>query len=573
MSDTDEPQQKTVIGIAFGNSNSSIAFTGPDGKAEVIANEEGDRQIPSVLSYVGDEEYHGAQAKSHLVRNPKNTIAYFRDYLGKSFAEIDPTNSHSSAHPIQHDTGVAFSVQEKTEGEPSTLTVSEVTTRHIKRLRDSAADFLGKDIDGCVITVPTDFSESQRKLLSEASKGCGLEVLQIINEPVAALLAYAAREEASHPADKTILIVDVGGTRTDAAVIASRGGMYTLLATQHDYELGGRQFDEVLIDHFSKEFIKKHKSDPRTNERSLAKLRLESENTKKTLSLSNSAQISIDSLADGFDFHSTVNRLRYDLLSKKLVDQVVGLAETVAKKANVELADINEVILAGGTSHTPKLATRIQSLFPATTSVLSPATSTTALNPSELSARGAAIQASLIAEFEAEDIEQSTHPAVTVSPHLIKPLGVVIAAPEGDAGRAEDKVYIFLDSETAVPARRTATLIGTKTGGDVLIRIVEAKKDTVDITPPKEEKKPNGVDGEEDEEDDEDDDEDEEDEKVFKRITEVEKVIAEALLKDVKKGEKVEVMLNVSGDLTLTVTARVVGKPGGVRGTVTGLSS
>ncbi|KAK6353455.1 Hsp70 protein that interacts with Zuo1p [Orbilia brochopaga] len=572
MSDSDEPQQKTVIGIAFGNSNSSIAFTGPDGKAEVIANEEGDRQIPSVLSYVGDEEYHGAQAKSHLVRNPRNTIAFFRDYLGKSFAAVDPTNAHSSAHPIQHDTGVAFSVQEKTDEDPATLTVSEVTTRHIKRLSDSAADFLGKPIDGCVITVPTDFSESQRKLLSEASKGCGLTVLQIIHEPVAALLAYAAREETSHPGDKTVLVVDVGGTRTDAAVIAARGGMYTLLATQHDYELGGRQFDEVLVDHFSKEFMKKHKTDPRENERSLAKLRLECENTKKTLSLSTSSQISIESLADGFDFHSSVNRLRYELLSKKLVDQVVGLVESVVKKADMDLMDINEVILAGGTSHTPKVATRIQQLFPSTTVVQSPATSTTAINPAELCARGAAIQASLIAEFEAEDIEQSTHPAVTVTPHLTKSLGVVIASPTGTNDKAEDKVYVFLESETAVPARRTATFIGTREGGDVLIRIVEVRKESVDVTPTKEEKaKINGV-NEDDEDDDEDFDEDDEDEKVFKRVTEVERVIAEAELKDVKKGAKVEVMLNVAGDLTLTVTARVVGGQGGVRGTVPGLT-
>ncbi|KAF3907860.1 hypothetical protein ABW20_dc0105706 [Dactylellina cionopaga] len=570
MSDPEEPQQKTVIGIAFGNSNSSIAFTGIDGKAEVIANEEGDRQIPSALSYIGDEEYHGTQAKSHLIRNPRNTIAYFRDYLGKSFADIDPTNAHASAHPIQHETGVAFSVEEKSGSEPSTLTVTEITTRHIRRLRESAVDFLGKPVDGCVITVPTDFSESQRKLLSEASKACGLEVLQIIQEPVAALLSYAAREDASHPADKTILVLDVGGTRTDAAVIASRGGMFTLLATQHDYELGGRHFDDVLVDHFSKEFIKKHKTDPRTNERSLAKLRLEAENTKKTLSLSTSSTISIESLADGFDFHSLVNRIRYDLLAKKLIDQVVGVVETVVKKAQMDLTDINEVILAGGTSHTPKLAARIQQLFPPTTIVQSPATNATALNPSELCARGAAIQASLIAEFEAEDIEQSTHPAVTVTPHLTKPLGVVVTSPAGDAGKAQDKVYVFLEAETAVPARRTATFVGTKTGGDVVIRVVEVKKENVDVTPPKVVKeKVNGT-GDDDDEDDDDDDDDEEEEKVIKRVTDVERVVAEALLKDVKKGQKVEVMLNVAGDLTLTVTARVVGGKGGVRGTVPG---
>ena len=177
----------------------------------------------------------------------------------------------------------------------------------------------------------------------------------------------------------------------------------------------------------------------------------------------------------------------------------------------------------------------------------------------------------MIAEFEAEDIEQSTHPAVTVTPHLAKPIGVVIHSPEGDEGKAEDKVYVFLDAETAVPARRTATFVGTQVGGDVLIRIVEAKKESVDVTPPKEVKeKANATDEDGEDDDDDDDDEEEEEEKVIKRVTEVEKVIAEALLKDVKKGQKVEVMLNVAGDLTLTITARVVGGKGGIRGTVPG---
>ncbi|RPB01430.1 actin-like ATPase domain-containing protein [Choiromyces venosus 120613-1] len=516
---------KTVIGIAFGNTTSSIAYTTPDGKAEVIANEEGDRQIPSVLSWVGSEEYHGTQAKSHLVRNAKNTVAYFRDFLGKHYSEIDPTNSHNSAHPVDVDDVPSFNLQQADNETISTVSINEITTRHLIRLKESASDFLGHKVTGAVITVPTDFSDAQKKALVTAAKAAELEVLQIIHEPVAAVLAYAARQTPEEQSiDKNILVADLGGTRCDAAVVASRGGMYTILATAHDYELGGLKLDEVLVDHFSKEFIKKHKADPRENERSLAKLKLETEGTKRTLSLGTSATISIESLADGYDFHSTVNRLRYELSAKKVFDQIVSLAENVVKKAELDLLDIGEVILSGGTSHTPKIASRIAALFPESVPVNAPATLATALNPSELSARGAAIQASLIAEFDKEDIEQSTHPAVTVAPHLSYPIGVVIGE--------DNSFQTILEAQTAVPARRIAQF-DVKADGDVIVRICEGIREIVV-------------------------------EKVERQVN----VIAEAAIKGAKKGGKVEVTINVGSDLGLNIAARVVGTQIGARGEV-----
>ncbi|KMU90270.1 heat shock 70 kDa protein cognate 2 [Coccidioides immitis H538.4] len=350
-----ETTERYAIGISFGNSNSSIAHISPEGKPQVIANEEGDRHIPSVLSYVEGEEYHGAQAKAQLVRNPKNTIAYFRDYLGKDFKSIDPTPAHASAHPQLHDSSVAFTVRDTAAEEPNTITVSEITTRHLRRLKQSASDFLGKDVNAAVVTVPTDFSEAQRTALKVAAKEAGVDVIQFVHEPVAALLAYDAIPEAQVK-DKLVVVADFGGTRSDIAIIASRGGMYTVLATVHDPELGGAQLDQILIDHFAKEFIKKHKTDPRENERSLAKMKLEAEVTKKALSLGTTAALSIESLASGIDFSSTVNRTRFELLSGKVFSSFTQLIEQAIKKAELDVLDIDEVILCGGTSHIPKIA-------------------------------------------------------------------------------------------------------------------------------------------------------------------------------------------------------------------------
>ncbi|PGH05036.1 hypothetical protein GX51_03133 [Blastomyces parvus] len=558
---TPETTERCAIGLSFGNTNSSIAYTSPEGKAEVIANEDGDRHIPSIISYVDGEEYDGNQAKSQLVRNASNTVAYFRDFLGKDFKSIDPTPCHASAHPQLHDSTVAFKIRDTTNEEPSTLTVSEIATRHLRCLRRSASEFLGKDVNAAVFTVPTNFSDAQRTALSAAAKDAGIEVLQFIPDPVASLLAYDARPEAVVK-DKLVVVADLGGTRSDVAVIASRGGMYTILATAHDYELGGAQLDQILIDHFAKEFIKKHKIDPREDARSLAKLKLEAELTKKALSLGTNATLSIESLSNGIDFSSTVNRTRYELLSGKIFASFAKLIEESVKKADLDILDIDEVILSGGTSHTPKIARLVQSIFPATTTVLAPSTSPIALNPSDLPARGAAIQASLIEEFEKDDIEQSTHPMVTVAPHLQKAIGIQLISATDDAHAIFKPL---LSAETALPARRIAQYAVPKAGGDILVRVCEGIRE-IKVTKPEPKPKQPAEDGGDDDSDFDSDDDDEEE--VREVEWKVSKPIAEFAIKGVKANGKVEVMVAVSEQLAVQITAREVGGKGGVRGMV-----
>ncbi|KAK0110994.1 Hsp70 protein that interacts with Zuo1p [Cadophora gregata] len=552
------PSERHAIGISFGNSNSSIAFTTSEDKAEVIANEDGDRQIPSILSYVDGEEYNGQQAKAQLIRNGKNTVAYFRDYLGQDFKSIDPTHSHASAHPIAHEDTIAFKIHDKETDEESTVTISEIATRHFRRLAQSASDYTGKTVNSAVITIPTNFSEKQKAALTKAATDAGLEVLQLIHEPVAALLAYDARPE-SKVVDKIVVVADLGGTRSDVAVIASRGGMYTILATAHDYDTAGVHLDTVLQDHFSKEFIKWNTTDPRENARSLAKLKQESEATKRALSIGTNANFSVESLAEGIDFASTINRLRYETIARKVFEGFNRLIEGVVKKAGLDVLDIDEVILSGGTSHTPKIASNMANIFPSTTTILAPSTTPTAINPAELQARGAALQASLIQEFDKEDIEQSTHPAVTTVKHLSHAIGVL--AITGDESKGVFQPII--SAETAMPARRTIHINAPKEGGDVLIKIVEGGS-SIKVSKAEPKAKINGE--KNDSDDSDSDDSDEEPEDVREKVWKVGNVLAEAAIKGVKKGGKVEVMINVAGDAAVTVTCREVGGKGGVRG-------
>ncbi|KAK7972847.1 hypothetical protein PG996_007069 [Apiospora saccharicola] len=551
------PDQRCAIGLTFGNSYSSIACT-IDDSAVVIANEDGDRQIPSILSYVDGEEYTGVQAKAFLVRNAENTVVSFRDFLGQDFKSIDPTHCHAAAHPQDASGSVAFSIKDKAEGDANTVSVSEVATRYIRRLVQSASDYLGKKVTSAVLTIPTNFTDKQCEALIQAANNADLEVLQLIKEPVADVLAYDARPEAIVE-DKNIVVADLGGSRSDVAVIASRGGMYTILATAHDYEFAGVHLDKVLMDHFAKEFMKKNKDvDPRENARSLAKLKAESEAAKKALSIGTNASFSVESLAEGIDFQSTINRLRYETVARNVLGGINRLVEGVVKSAGLDVLDIDEVILSGGTSHTPKIAANMRNIFPESTQIQAPSTNPSAINPSELQARGAALQASLIQEYDTEDVEQSTHPAVTTVAHVTNAIGVVSVGHDG-----AETFSPIIAPETAVPARRTIHINAPKEGGDVLIKVIEGNTHIKVTKPePKAEKK-----GEKDEDDSDFSDEEEEEDKREK-VWKSGETLAEAAVRDIKKGSKVEVTVNVAADLGVTITAREVGGKGGVRGNI-----
>lgn len=470
-----------------------------------------------------------------------------------SFKSIDVTNCHASAHPVEADNSIAFQIKDTEADEQNTRSISEITTRHLRRLAQSASDYLGKQVNAAIITVPSNFTDAQKDALNKAATDAGLEVLQFISEPVAALLAHDAKNTDESTKDKNVVVADIGGTRTDVAIVASRGGMYTVLATAHDYELGGAQLDQTLIDYAAKEFQKKNKTDPKANDRSLAKLKLEAEAVKKSLSLGASAAFSIESLADGIDFSLTVNRTRYELLASKVFNSFTRVIESAVEKAGLDNLDIDEVLLSGGSSHTPKIARNLEAHFPESTTITAPATSPSAINPSELAVRGAAIQASLISEFEKEDIEQSTHPAVTVAPHLAKAIGVVVA---------NDEFVPLIDANTAVPVRRTAQISAAE--GDVLVKLCEGVSEIKVTKPePKPKAETNG-----DDEDSDMDDSDDEPEDIREKVWKAGEVLAEAAVKDVKKGGKVEVQINVGADLAVQVIVREVGSKTGVRGAI-----
>lgn len=526
----------TVIGIAFGNTNSSIAYE-KDGKVEVIANPDGDRFIPSTISYVGSDEYAGLEAKAQLVRNPQNTVTNFRDFLGKSFADIDASSAKASAKPVDGPNGVSFKL-DRGNGE-ETVSVSDIAVRHLVKLQEAASDYIGKPIDGIVVATPTDFDEATTKALVAACEAANLKVMQVISEPTAALLASAAGNAEISSGDKISLVLDLGGIRSDAAVVASRGGVYTTLATHHAFGLGGNKLDDTLVHYFAKEFEKKHKIDPLADKRGVAKLVYESEAVKKTLSNTSSATFAIESVAGGFDYHGTVNRLRFELVAKSIFQEFNTFAHEAVKKAGIDPLDIDEVLLVGGTANVPKIAKLLMSSFENAV-VVAPAIDSKAVEPAELVARGAAIQAALVAEFDASEIAESTQAVVTVAPHTVAPIGVKLA---------DGSLQVIIPQDTPLPVKKSVVLAAK---GSFHAQIYEGKH-TIDeqtITPTND-----------------DDDSDFDDEPYTERSKKVESshLLGELGLEGLT-GDKVEVIVNITRELKLELAAREIGGAGVVRG-------
>lgn len=531
----------SVIGITFGNTSSSIAVATQDGKVDVIANPDGDRSIPSVLSYIGVDEYHGAQARAQLVRNPKNTIINFRDYLGKKYDDVDLSVSATGATPVKtEDGGIGYKILRE-EDKEELVTVEVACTRHFQQLKLAAEDYLGQLVESAVLAVPTDFNDHQKALLTHVAADAGLKVLQTINEPSAALLAHLtassiASGEETMLQDKIYMVADFGGIRLDAAVIAVRGGIMTILATAHQHNLGGDDLDDSISEYFSKEFEKKNKVDPRKTARALSKLKAESIVAKKTLSNVTTSSFSIESLAEGIDFLSNINRLRFELSARKPLSDMTAFVESVLTKAGLTALDIDEVLLAGGCANVVKLASNVQFIFPEST-VIAPSLDTKATNPEELSTKGAALQAALVEGFDDQEIAESLQPVVVNTQHLSAPIGIK---------DAEGNFHSILVRETAYPIKKSLEVTNGE-ATDVVVELYEGKRTIKETII-----EPTPVSDDEDSEDDSD-----EEPEVKKEIVYVAgELLAKLSLTDLKPNSKLEVIINIVQNGTLHLTGR-----------------
>lgn len=350
-----------IIGIDLGTTNSVVAVL-EGGEAKIIANPEGNRTTPSVVSFKNGEIQVGEVAKRQAVTNP-NTISSIKRHMGEAGYKVDV--------------------------EGKSYTPQEVSAMILQYLKGFAEDYLGEKVEKAVITVPAYFNDAQRQATKDAGKIAGLEVERIVNEPTAAALAYGLDKTDK---DEKILVFDLGGGTFDVSILELGDGVFDVLSTAGDNNLGGDDFDNKIIDYMVAEFKKENGIDLANDKMALQRLKDAAEKAKKDLSGVTSTQISLPFITAGeagpLHLEMNLTRAKFDELTSDLVERTKVPVRQALKDAGLNPSEIDEVILVGGSTRIPAVveAVRKETNKEPNKSV----------NPDEVVAMGAAIQGGVI---------------------------------------------------------------------------------------------------------------------------------------------------------------------------------
>lgn len=378
-----------AVGIDLGTTYSCVGVM-RHGKVEIIANDQGNRTLPSYVAFTDTERLVGESAKNQAAMNPRNTVFDAKRLIGRLYS--DPTvQSDMKLWPfkvINQNTRPAVEVEY--QGQKRSFKPEEISAMVLGKMRSVAEDYLGEKISNAVVTVPAYFNDSQRQSTKDAGTISGLNVLRIINEPTAAAIAYGLdnASKSKHKA-QNVLIFDLGGGTFDVSLLTIEEGVFEVKATAGDTHLGGEDFDNRLVEHFKDEFKRKYKKDLTGNDRALRRLRTACERAKRTLSAATTATVEIDSLAEGVDFNSSITRARFEDLCGDYFRNTLQPVEKVLRDAKMGKGDIDEVVLVGGSTRIPKVQQLIQQFFNGKEPCKS-------INPDEAVAYGAAVQAAIL---------------------------------------------------------------------------------------------------------------------------------------------------------------------------------
>merc|ERR1711959_82818 len=268
----------------------------------------------------------------------------------------------------------------------------EVSSMVLTKMKETAENYLGKEVKHAVITVPAYFNDAQRQATKDAGTIAGMEVLRIINEPTAAAIAYGLDKKT----EKNILVYDLGGGTFDVSLLTIDNGVFEVVATNGDTHLGGEDFDQRVMQHFMKIFQKKHSKDMSKDKRSIQKLRREVERAKRALSSTSSARVEIESLFDGVDFSETLTRARFEELNMDLFKKTLGPVKKVMEDSSFKKTQIDEVVMVGGSTRIPKGQTLIKDFF-------NGKEPNKGINPDEAVAYGAAVQGGILGGEQSEE--------------------------------------------------------------------------------------------------------------------------------------------------------------------------
>ncbi|MFN9781162.1 MAG: molecular chaperone DnaK, partial [Alphaproteobacteria bacterium] len=375
-----------VIGIDLGTTNSCVAIM-DGGQPKVIENSEGARTTPSIVAFTKDgERLVGQSAKRQAVTNPEHTFFAIKRLIGRKFD--DPmTQKDIGMVPykiIKADNGDAWVAGRDNEK----LSPSQVSAYTLQKMKETAEAFLGEKVSQAVITVPAYFNDAQRQATKDAGRIAGLEVLRIINEPTAAALAYGLDKKQSG----TIAVYDLGGGTFDISILEIGDGVFEVKATNGDTFLGGEDFDMRIVDFLADEFKKDQGIDLRKDRLALQRLKEAAEKAKIELSSQMQTEVNLPFItADASGpkhLNTKLTRAKLEALVDDLIQRTIAPVKACMKDAGVTPADIDEVVLVGGSTRVPKVRQLVKEIFGKEPHQ--------GVNPDEVVAVGAAIQGSVL---------------------------------------------------------------------------------------------------------------------------------------------------------------------------------
>ena len=381
-----------VVGIDLGTTNSVVAVM-EGGKPSVIQNAEGFRTTPSVVAYTKNgDRLVGQIAKRQAVINPDNTFYSVKRFIGRRSDEVSEELKKVS-YIVKNDSN--GNIKLECPSLKKDFSSEEISAEVLRKLVDDASKHLGEQVKQAVITVPAYFNDSQRQATKDAGKIAGLEVLRIINEPTAASLAYGLDKKNN----ETILVFDLGGGTFDVSVLEVGDGVFEVLSTSGDTQLGGDDFDDKIVKWLMKEFKNEHNIDLNGDRQALQRLTEASEKAKVELSNLTQTDISLPFLTatDTGPKHldRSITRSKFEELCSSLIDRARIPVENALKDAKIDKTKIDEVVLVGG-------STRIPAIQDVVVKILGKKPNQT-VNPDEVVAVGAAVQAGVLAG-EVKDI-------------------------------------------------------------------------------------------------------------------------------------------------------------------------
>merc|ERR1712233_229765 len=301
----------------------------------------------------------GDPAKNQVAINPTNTIFDAKRLIGRKFDDSTVQSDMKHWPFTVVDEGSRPKLEVEYKNETKRFTPEEVSSMVLTKMKETAEAYLGTEVKDAVVTVPAYFNDSQRQATKDAGVIAGLNVLRIINEPTAAAIAYGL-DKKKGSAECNVLIFDLGGGTFDVSILTIEEGIFEVRSTAGDTHLGGEDFDNRLVNHFTQEFKRKYKKDISGNPRALRRLRTSCERAKRTLSASSQTSIEIDSLYEGVDFYSSITRARFEELNMDLFRRCMEPVEKCLRDAKMDKSSVHEVVLVGGSTRIPKVQQLLQ---------------------------------------------------------------------------------------------------------------------------------------------------------------------------------------------------------------------